>query len=230
MSAGTTTNEMKAWREIFEKERGQQRKWIQNAFEEYKKSGKRLKPRYKFDGRGSTIWIGLNADPCKAKYLAKFDLGTSDKTDPTEPFPAPKSSAVRFLEQRFALSPPPYCEFSTKKIPRGELLARETSDAVGEELLVYGVSSEEEGKRAYLDFRRRTTGPQQRCTGAPVTTAMEVGWTVPAQGEAQTRKRSLSAGASEGNARGLMKATFYRSKIAGHGVHRREDAGALAYF
>ncbi|KAF4755696.1 hypothetical protein FOZ63_004984, partial [Perkinsus olseni] len=161
MSAGKTMNEMKAWQEIFDKERAQQRKWIQDAFEEYEKSGQKLQPRYKFDGRGSTMWIGLNADPCKAKYLAKLDPGLGDRPDPTEPQPPPKSSATRFLEQRFGLSPSPYCQFSSKKVPRPELLVQDTADAVGEELLVYGVSGEGEGRKGYLDFRKLATTPQQ---------------------------------------------------------------------
>ncbi|KAF4677730.1 hypothetical protein FOL47_010951 [Perkinsus chesapeaki] len=239
MSAGKTMNEMKAWQEIFDKERAQQRKWIQHAFDEYKKSGQKIESRYKFDGRGSTMWIGLNADPCKAKYLAKLDPGATERPDPTEPNPPPKSSSTRFLEQvglasaglfnlflqRFGLSPSPYCEFSSKKVPRPELIETESPHRIAEELLVHGVSRVEEGRRGYLQYRKLTE-PQQRFAGGPVTSAMEIGWTVEKEREPRPKK-NLSAGAPGGNARGTMKATFYRPKVAGHGIHRREDDGAL---
>eukprot|EP00746_Dinoflagellata_sp_MGD_P013529 gnl/MRDRNA2_/MRDRNA2_129275_c0_seq1.p1 gnl/MRDRNA2_/MRDRNA2_129275_c0~~gnl/MRDRNA2_/MRDRNA2_129275_c0_seq1.p1 ORF type:complete len:155 (+),score=20.06 gnl/MRDRNA2_/MRDRNA2_129275_c0_seq1:80-544(+) len=101
--------------------------------------------------------------------------------------PPPKrvSSAMNFLDQTLGLSPSPFVQQERAQTP---------------ELLRHGVSSDGQGRGAYLK-RQSFKLPQQRY-GRTVTSNQEVGWTAP---------NVTRPGASPFANKPLIQNTFFRS-------------------
>lgn len=143
-------------------------------------------------GKGSVIWVGLNADPCAAKFKAKQGLtshapsgtasmpnlptssgfGLSDATMKRRRNLAQISSIAHFLDQSKRLCEPAWIS-GPRPMP-GPLVTEETDDP--QELLYSGVTQQEEGRYGYLKMRK-TLFPQEKAE-TPVTCFQEVGWSV----------------------------------------------------
>jgi len=141
-------------------------------------------------GRGAMSWVGCNADPSKAKFLAK-QAAAREMADPLKAkFMAkqglasagsrslPNMSAsqlgkfrdrnlsrytasLHYLEQKKGMGPLQVQGAKSQKVPV-------------EELLYSGISRDLEGRQAYLQSRHQMA-PQDK-NAAPVSSAQEVGW------------------------------------------------------
>ncbi|CAE7425298.1 ATp6v1fnb [Symbiodinium sp. CCMP2592] len=140
-------------------------------------------------GRGGVSWIGQNPDPCRAKYLLK--QGVVPLPPAVEQKPSQAESEGEPASSRSELSHSQSAPVLQKRGHRqlemmscnehyieqrlkleDEQQLRSGPDM--KELIYHGVSHDHQGRRAYLQARRRLW-PQDRLP-APVTSAAEVGW------------------------------------------------------
>jgi len=104
-----------------------------------------------------------------------------------------QSSALNYFDQKLGIKANPHINTAYSKT------------ASQRDMLVYGVSSEEEGRRAYLKQRHRQNGPHVTF-GRQVLSSHEVGWTA----------KSVTTHQSSPFAhRPLVKSQFYRTNGVG---------------
>eukprot|EP00439_Symbiodinium_sp_Y106_P023503 s5088_g2.t2 len=136
-------------------------------------------------GRGGVSWIGQNPDPCRAKYLLK--QGVVPLPPAVEQKPSPSQAVGVLSELSHSQSAPVLQKRGHRQLEmmscnehyieqrlklEDEQQLRSGPDM--KELIYHGVSHDHQGRRAYLQARRRLW-PQDRLP-APVTSAAEVGW------------------------------------------------------
>ncbi|CAE7287578.1 Man1b1 [Symbiodinium microadriaticum] len=142
-------------------------------------------------GRGGVSWIGQNPDPCRAKYLLKQGVVPLPPAAEQKPSPSQAPSDAEPASSRSELTHSQSAPVLQKRGHRqlemmscnehyieqrlkleDEQQLRSGPDM--KELIYHGVSHDHQGRRAYLQARRRLW-PQDRLP-APVTSAAEVGW------------------------------------------------------
>jgi len=182
--------------EVYRKFARWDQKFIQGKKEEYPDLVK-PPPGVGHSGAGSVNWVGLNPDPCKAKFQAKqaalkeledplkaafiakqglVSAGTRSlptlSTSMTSKFRDRRlsrySASLHYLEQKKGMSP-------MQRDDVKESIASGKSDIVPiEELLYSGISRDNEGRLAYLQNRHQMA-PQDKAKN-PLTAAQVVGW------------------------------------------------------
>eukprot|EP00746_Dinoflagellata_sp_MGD_P162084 gnl/MRDRNA2_/MRDRNA2_89489_c0_seq1.p1 gnl/MRDRNA2_/MRDRNA2_89489_c0~~gnl/MRDRNA2_/MRDRNA2_89489_c0_seq1.p1 ORF type:complete len:212 (+),score=43.30 gnl/MRDRNA2_/MRDRNA2_89489_c0_seq1:68-703(+) len=137
-------------------------------------------------GKGSVIWVGLNPDPCAAKWKAKMGLSTAGASSMPNLHEeqdngltsatmkrrrnlAKISSVEHFLEQSTKLIEPTWTSG-----PRPKPCPRAVENP--QEMLYAGVTSEGEGRYGYLKHRKALFPQEKR--DLPETCFQEVGWNV----------------------------------------------------
>jgi len=189
--------------EVYKKFARWDQKYIQNtanAFPELKKPP----PGVGASGTGSVNWVGLNADPCKAKHDAKRE-DAERMLDPKKcEFMAKHKLMHAGASSVPSLSDTLTCKFRERKLPKysaslhyleqkqgmgalqvGQGAAPEANKGLParpgkagelplEELLYSGISRDNEGRFAYL-HNRHQMAPQHK-SKTPVTASQVVGW------------------------------------------------------
>ncbi|CAE7404398.1 Man1b1, partial [Symbiodinium pilosum] len=120
------------------------------------------------EGRGGVSWIGQNPDPCRAKYLLKqgvVPLPPAIERTNSQPQVASSSDAAELVrsESTPVLQEKPrrrLAEMSCNKHYIEQRLKLEDEQQLRsgpdmKELIYHGVSYDHQGRRAYLDARRR---------------------------------------------------------------------------
>eukprot|EP00929_Paragymnodinium_shiwhaense_P013238 TRINITY_DN121104_c0_g1_i1.p1 TRINITY_DN121104_c0_g1~~TRINITY_DN121104_c0_g1_i1.p1 ORF type:complete len:198 (-),score=17.05 TRINITY_DN121104_c0_g1_i1:118-711(-) len=156
--------------EVFEKFKENDHKYMALKKEQFPELVK-PPPRVGASGTLGVNWIGLNPDPCKAKYQAKM-RGSSTKSLPGQGRPQQRqldkqSCNAHYLEQRLKL--PESLQEESDPLRRTCVFRGKT-----EELIYHGVSHDERGRKAYLHARKKVM-PQERLNHPPTANA-EVGW------------------------------------------------------